>query len=78
MTHPLTIPRGGGGGGGGPESSPATSDPSTWSIQQGLSRIDIQNFDITNLSYRGRYVKLHLCFQLLPARKSLCYWLAKY
>ena len=27
------------GGGGGPESSPATLDPWTWSIQQGLSRL---------------------------------------
>ena len=36
----------------------------------GPIKINIQNFDITNLSYRGRYVKLDLCFQLLPARKK--------
>ena len=28
----------------------------------GPIKIGIQNIDITNLSYRGHYVKLHLCF----------------
>ena len=32
--------------------------------------MNIQNVDITNFSYRGRYVKLYLYLQLLLARKK--------
>ena len=61
MTHKLTIPGGGGGSG---------VIPSHFRSVNVKHTINIQKFDITNLSYRGRYVKLHLCFQLLPAHKK--------
>ena len=74
MTHTLTIPGGGGGvgGGGGGRSGVIPSHFRSVNVKHttGPIKINIQNVDITDHSYRGRYVKLHICFQLLPARKK--------
>ena len=59
-----------GKGGGGVRSHPATFRSvnlkhTTWPF-----KMNIQNADITNLSYRGHYVKLYLYLQLLLALKK--------
>ena len=65
-------------GGGGSGVIPSHTRSVNVKHTTGPIKIYIQNFDITNLSYRGRYVKLHLCFQLLPARKKPLFRLTKY
>ena len=58
------------GGGGGPESSPAILDPSTWSIQQGLSRFIIFKILILPISHTEDAM-------LNSSSASSCYQLAK-